>query len=176
MHNDLSLANIIVDPTTFKVTGVVDWECIGTVPRWEDVIRNSTMGLMLTRWRRTRIIPGIQRNDLARHGTELWENWKKVKAAETISSDASVFRRPSKTGNLEKLFIWHRRAENWVLCFTFFFNETIVHQPGWITYCNHSIKKQMQNFKKWTEPSRKDGDFFLDREETTQPVCQWHSS
>ena len=49
MHNDLSLANIIKDPTTFKVTGVVDWECIGTVPRWEDVIRNSSMGLMLTR-------------------------------------------------------------------------------------------------------------------------------
>ena len=35
-HHDLSLANILVDPETFKISDIVDWECIGVVPRWED--------------------------------------------------------------------------------------------------------------------------------------------
>jgi hypothetical protein len=35
-HHDLSLANILVDPTTYEITGIVDWECVGTRPHWED--------------------------------------------------------------------------------------------------------------------------------------------
>ena len=31
-HHDLSLANILVDPVTYEVTGIVDWECVGTRP------------------------------------------------------------------------------------------------------------------------------------------------
>ena len=34
-HHDLSLSNILVDPTTFKIMGIVDWECTGTRPFWE---------------------------------------------------------------------------------------------------------------------------------------------
>ncbi|RPA96361.1 hypothetical protein L873DRAFT_1694551 [Choiromyces venosus 120613-1] len=33
-HHDLSLSNVIVDPATCKVTGIVDWECVGIVPTW----------------------------------------------------------------------------------------------------------------------------------------------
>lgn len=35
-HQDLSLENIIVDPATYEITGIVDWECVGTRPHWED--------------------------------------------------------------------------------------------------------------------------------------------
>jgi len=35
-HHDLTLSNILVDPATFEVTGIVDWECTGTRPRLED--------------------------------------------------------------------------------------------------------------------------------------------
>ena len=34
-HHDLSLANILVNPVTYEITGIVDWECVGTRPHWE---------------------------------------------------------------------------------------------------------------------------------------------
>ncbi len=34
-HSDLNLANILVDPETFDITGIVDWELVNVVPRWE---------------------------------------------------------------------------------------------------------------------------------------------
>jgi hypothetical protein len=33
-HNDLSTNNILIDPITHHVTGVVDWECISLQPTW----------------------------------------------------------------------------------------------------------------------------------------------
>ncbi|KAJ5934456.1 hypothetical protein N7466_004003 [Penicillium verhagenii] len=34
-HDDLSASNIIVDPISHRVTGVVDWECVSIHPAWE---------------------------------------------------------------------------------------------------------------------------------------------
>lgn len=34
-HGDLSMNNILVDPTTHKITGIVDWECVSFVPLWK---------------------------------------------------------------------------------------------------------------------------------------------
>jgi aminoglycoside phosphotransferase (APT) family kinase protein len=31
-HHDLSTSNIIVDPTTYQITGIVDWESVGVIP------------------------------------------------------------------------------------------------------------------------------------------------
>jgi len=36
IHHDLALSNILVDPATFKITRIVDWECTGTRPFWEE--------------------------------------------------------------------------------------------------------------------------------------------
>ncbi|KAK4697900.1 hypothetical protein P7C71_g238, partial [Lecanoromycetidae sp. Uapishka_2] len=33
-HHDLNAANILVDPETFEITGIVDWEMINVVPEW----------------------------------------------------------------------------------------------------------------------------------------------
>ena len=35
IHHDLSFSNVLVDPSTHKITGMVDWECTGTRPDWE---------------------------------------------------------------------------------------------------------------------------------------------
>jgi aminoglycoside phosphotransferase len=35
-HHDLSLSNVLVDPATYKINGIIDWECTGTRPGWED--------------------------------------------------------------------------------------------------------------------------------------------
>ena len=34
-HHDLSLANILVDPETYQITGIIDWETIQVVPEWK---------------------------------------------------------------------------------------------------------------------------------------------
>lgn len=34
-HADLNLANILVDPKSFEITGIVDWELINIVPSWK---------------------------------------------------------------------------------------------------------------------------------------------
>ena len=34
-HDDISTNNILVDPTTFRITGIVDWEFVSLQPLWE---------------------------------------------------------------------------------------------------------------------------------------------
>ena len=34
-HHDLSLVNILVDPETYEITGIIDWELIQVVPEWK---------------------------------------------------------------------------------------------------------------------------------------------
>lgn len=34
-HNDLSGGNIIVDPISYRITGLIDWESVGIRPAWE---------------------------------------------------------------------------------------------------------------------------------------------
>ena len=36
-HSDLNLANILVDPETFDITGIIDWEMVNVVPLWRAV-------------------------------------------------------------------------------------------------------------------------------------------
>jgi len=112
-HNDLSLANVIVNPTTFKVTGVVDWECIGTVPRWEDWYPQFLDGVEIDEEPH----PWEEDDATNQARVELWENWEKVKLrklfAATPASLGNQVRREF-VGNLEEVVIWHRRAENWV--------------------------------------------------------------
>ncbi|KIM75939.1 hypothetical protein PILCRDRAFT_826771 [Piloderma croceum F 1598] len=36
-HGDLHDGNILIDPTTGKITGIIDWECAGFRPWWTDV-------------------------------------------------------------------------------------------------------------------------------------------
>jgi thiamine kinase-like enzyme len=34
-HEDLNQGNILVDPETFAITGIIDWEMISIVPLWQ---------------------------------------------------------------------------------------------------------------------------------------------
>jgi len=38
MHVDLSAKNTLVDPETFKITGIIDWEFAATQPLWKAVV------------------------------------------------------------------------------------------------------------------------------------------
>ena len=75
LHHDLSLTNILVDPTTYEITGIVDWECVGTRPHWEskypqllDAVGPESLELEVEP-----LAPG--ETDEVR--VEHWENWER---------------------------------------------------------------------------------------------------
>lgn len=43
-HHDLSRSNVMVDPITLEITGIIDWECISTAPAWEDTYPRMLQG------------------------------------------------------------------------------------------------------------------------------------
>ena len=73
-HHDLSLSNILVDPATYQITGIVDWECVGTRPHWEDIYPEFLHGPEITEEAEP-LAPGD--TDLCR--VEFWENWEKTR-------------------------------------------------------------------------------------------------
>lgn len=73
-HHDLSLANILVDPATYKITGIVDWECVGTRPHWED-----TYPLFLDGPEVIGEVESLAPGDRDEFRVERWEDWEKTK-------------------------------------------------------------------------------------------------
>lgn len=72
-HHDLSLSNILVDPTTFEITGIVDWECTGTRPFWEAIYPVFLQGREIEEELEP-LSPGDE--DACR--VEHWEDWEKT--------------------------------------------------------------------------------------------------
>ncbi|KAK3896823.1 kinase-like domain-containing protein [Staphylotrichum tortipilum] len=64
-HNDLNNRNILVDPTTFRITGIIDWEFAGYFPsEWE-------LALWPLDWEGGRLLnEQVERRDLALFGLE----------------------------------------------------------------------------------------------------------
>ena len=65
-----TLCNILVDPATCQITGIVDWECVGTRPHWEDTYPQFLLCPEITE--EESFAPGD--TDLVR--VECWENWE----------------------------------------------------------------------------------------------------
>ena len=73
-HHDLSLANIIVDPATHEITGIVDWECVGSRPHWELTYPSFLLG--------QEVEEGVEPpapGDKDEFGPEYWKEWEKMK-------------------------------------------------------------------------------------------------
>ena len=79
-HHDLSLSNIIVDPTTYQITGIVDWECVGTRPHWEDIYPQF-LGPEITE-NVEQLAPGDTDECRAEH----WQNWEKTNLRSVIET------------------------------------------------------------------------------------------
>jgi aminoglycoside phosphotransferase (APT) family kinase protein len=108
-HHDLSLSNILVDPATYKITGIVDWECTGTRPRWEDRYPVFLEGREVEEKPEP---PSEADPDQEEFMTELWEDWEKT-----------VLRRPwdEELGNVareddaaDKMKLEWRRQLDWL--------------------------------------------------------------
>jgi hypothetical protein len=71
-HRDLSLSNILVDPATYQITGIVDWESVGTRPHWEDIYPQFLLGPEITEE-----IEPLAPGDTDECRVECRENWEK---------------------------------------------------------------------------------------------------
>ena len=49
-HHDISAANILVNPETFEITGILDWEMICVVPRWKTATEPSFLEYIEYDW------------------------------------------------------------------------------------------------------------------------------
>ena len=109
-HHDLSLANILVDPETFKITGIVDWECIGVVPRWADrhpqFLEGPEVEMEVER---------LQKSDIDVARRQRWENWEKMRLRQVF--DAVIREKDEMKReyilNLNIVIIWSRKVIKW---------------------------------------------------------------
>lgn len=52
LHPDLLLNNIMIDPNTLKITGIIDWECTNASTKWQDH-HDSYLSSVSWSWRGT---------------------------------------------------------------------------------------------------------------------------
>jgi len=71
-HHDLSRSNILVDPVTYEITGIVDWECVGTQPHWEDKHPQ-----FLLKYNFDSEIEPLAPGDTDTFRNERWDNWER---------------------------------------------------------------------------------------------------
>ncbi|KAF8063573.1 kinase-like domain-containing protein [Lyophyllum atratum] len=72
-HHDLSLSNIMMDPDTQTITGIVDWECVGIMPRWQEPYPQFLQGPASEEKPEP-----LEEGDTDECRLENWENWEKT--------------------------------------------------------------------------------------------------
>lgn len=73
-HHDLSLENTIVNPETYEITGLIDWEFVGTRPHWQDTYPQFLLGREVAE-----DIEPLAPGDTDSFRVERWEDWEKMK-------------------------------------------------------------------------------------------------
>lgn len=117
-HHDLSLANVLVDPATYEITGIVDWECVGTRPHWED-----TYPLFLLGPEVEGEVEPLAPGDRDEFRVERWENWEKMKLRSVFDRELGEARHRHDEGDeirrefrqqLDWVEISQRKVKNWM--------------------------------------------------------------
>jgi hypothetical protein len=63
----------MIDPDTFEITGIIDWECTNASPSWTDTYPQFLTGPEVER-EASRVEPG----DTDELRNELWDNWERM--------------------------------------------------------------------------------------------------
>ena len=117
-HHDLSCSNVMVDRTTLEITGIIDWECITTVPAWEDTHPKMLWG------EDTEEQPEpLAFGDTDLYRVEIWEKWENTKLRKIFYQAAGLGSNNDqdacdKLGFKEKLYLLEfstRIVKNWII-------------------------------------------------------------
>ena len=63
----------MINPDTLKISGIIDWECINAIPKWQDTYPQFLTGYELEK-ELARVEPGDE--DLVQN--EHWDDWEKM--------------------------------------------------------------------------------------------------
>jgi len=116
-HHDLSLANILVDPATYEITGIVDWECVGARSRWEDTYPLFLLGPEIDGE-----VQPLAPGDKDECRVEHWENWEKMKLRSVFDQELGEARhkydemddvRQEFREQLDRVEVSQRKVKNW---------------------------------------------------------------
>ena len=117
-HHDLNRSNILVDRTTLEITGIVDWECITTVPAWEDTYPRMLRGEDMEEQPEP-----LEFGDTDEFRVERWENWENTKLRKIFDQAAGSGANNDKDGcdkrgfreQLDLLEFSTRMVKNWII-------------------------------------------------------------
>ena len=117
-HHDLSRNNILVDPVTYEITGIVDWECVGTRPHWENKYPQFLIGYGPDSGAEP-LAPG----DTDDFRVERWDNWERRRlrlvfdqelGGEDDVDDGKDEIRLGFRQQLDALYYSQRKARDWI--------------------------------------------------------------
>ncbi|KAG0633585.1 phosphotransferase enzyme family-domain-containing protein [Tuber brumale] len=117
-HHDLNRSNIMVDHTTLEITGIVDWECITTVPAWEDTYPQMLQGEDMEEQPEP-----LASGDTDEFRVERWEKWENTKLRKIFDQAAGSGANNDKDGwdkrgfreQLNLLELSTRMVKNWIV-------------------------------------------------------------
>ncbi|KAL8787243.1 MAG: hypothetical protein Q9195_007853 [Heterodermia aff. obscurata] len=125
-HHDLNEANILVDPETFEITGIVDWETINCLPDWRATDYPEFIKSCDPPWDTEPPIPNYDEGEtLDTDMRDQWDNrilrgrfdeaMKQLSATyeSTMASKSRETKRKfeNKIGDITD---WPKRAQNWL--------------------------------------------------------------
>ncbi|KAG0636530.1 hypothetical protein HOY80DRAFT_977183 [Tuber brumale] len=117
-HHDLNHSNVMVDHTTLEITGIVDWECITTVPAWEDTYPQMLQGEDMEEQPEP-----LAFGDTDELRVETWEKWENTKlrkifdqaAGSGATNDKDGWDKRGVRGQLDLLGFSARMVNNWII-------------------------------------------------------------
>ena len=107
-HHDLSLSNVLVDPATYEVTGIIDWECTGARPGWEHRYPRFLEGRREILEKPEPLSPGD--DDECR--VERWEGWENTMLRPLWDEELGNVDRGDDT--VDKMKLEWRRQLDWL--------------------------------------------------------------
>ncbi|PUU82921.1 kinase-like domain-containing protein [Tuber borchii] len=117
-HHDLNHSNVMVDHTTLEITGIIDWECITTVPAWEDTYPKMLLGEDMEEQPEP-----LAFGDTDEFRIERWEKWENTKlrkifdqaAGSGANNDKDACDKRGFREQLDLLELSTRMVKNWII-------------------------------------------------------------
>ena len=100
----------MINPDTLKISGIIDWECINAIPKWQDTYPQFLTGSELEK-EPARVEPGDE--DLVQN--EHWDDWEKMQLRRVfLVEDHLAKLKREFVGQIEIVEITQPMVKRWI--------------------------------------------------------------
>ncbi|KAI5779944.1 phosphotransferase enzyme family-domain-containing protein [Peziza echinospora] len=99
-HQDLNHSNILLDPATYAITGIVDWECTISGPKWED-----TYPAFIDGTDRLEQPPQPNAGDGDGLRMEQWDEWEKTQLRRAFDQVAGAMPNEDYEAEVKRIYL-----------------------------------------------------------------------